>query len=122
MWNHYNLLEEENYTKYLKYVNRFQTMLTSSAIKVFMYIQYYDTTLDEVIDFNTYLQDHIKDYVLICIHCKKTEHPSSTLLPSYEKDNLYVYDLEIDKWEDELPLSALEDIKKKILIHITSEK
>ena len=60
MWNHYNLLEEEQYDKYKKYVERFQTMFLSEERKLFIYIQYYDNTIEEVIDFKNRVNSKIE--------------------------------------------------------------
>jgi hypothetical protein len=37
MWNHYNLLEDEQYNKYMKYVDRFKTIFKSDELKFFIY-------------------------------------------------------------------------------------
>ena len=115
MWNHYNLLEEEQYNKYKKYIERFQTMFLSEERKLFIYTQYYDNTIEEVIDFNEYLNGATSNYVLVCIRCIKVSHPTETINCSFIHKNLYIFDIEIDKWEDTIPKSKLVFIKEKIL-------
>jgi hypothetical protein len=133
MWNHYNLLEDEQYVKYVKYIERFKTMFYSKEFKIFVYIQYYSydscddeetfdketcddneygKDVDDVIDFNNYINNTITNYKFICIRCKKTnEKATDNLHFSYYKDNLYIYDLEIEKWEDNIIQEDCEKIK-----------
>ena len=113
MWNHYNLLEEEQYTKYEKYVKRFQTMTRCSHLKIFLYIQYYENNIFDVIDLNDYLLNTMTNYQLVCIHCKKVdkERINGDLVCSYNKNNLYIYDLEIEKYQDNLEKEALQQIR-----------
>jgi hypothetical protein len=120
MWSHYNLLEEEQYVKYEKYVKRFQSMTKSNHLKIFLYIQYYDDTISDVIDLNNYLSNIIKNYKFVCIHCKKVnkEIINNTLVCTYNINNLYIYDLEIENYQDNLEQSALQQIKKELDIII----
>jgi hypothetical protein len=113
MWNHYNLLEEDEYAKYEKYVNRFQIVTSGKDFKIFFYIQYYDDTISDVIDLNDYLMTIMTNYKFVCIHCKKIdkERIPSDLVCSYDKNNLYIYDLEIEKYQDNLEKEALQQIK-----------
>lgn len=115
MWNHYNLLEEEQYNKYDKYVERFKSVYCSSEFKIFMYVHYYEDAIDEIIEFNNYLNQHVQNYTFFCINCKKVPNPSKDILCSYDKDNLYICDVDIEKWEDDIPLSSLDSIKKHII-------
>jgi hypothetical protein len=112
MWNHYNLLEDEQYNKYMKYVDRFKTIFESDELKFFIYIQYYDDTIREIIDFNDYLMETITNYKLFCIKCIKTNKKRKDhFYCSYEKDNLHIYDLEIEKYEDNINTEDLDKIK-----------
>ena len=128
MWNHYNLLEEDQYVKYVKYIERFKNMFYSKELKIFMYIQYYSdeitdetsndsskeygNNVDDVVDFNNYINNIITNYKFICIRCKKTnENVMDNLNRSYYKDNLYIYDLKIEKWEDDIVQEDCEKIK-----------
>jgi hypothetical protein len=116
MWNHYNLLEEEQYAKYFKYVERFRTMLNSTDLKIFFYIQYYDDNTEEIIDFNHYLSNNIKNYKFVCIHCKKSqeEEEEKKLFCYYNKNNLYIYNLLIKNYQDNIDLLDAEKIKTEI--------
>jgi hypothetical protein len=114
MWNHYNLLEVEQYNKYKKYVERFQSMFSSVEMKLFIYVQYYDDAIDEVIDFNNYLFESIHNYVFVCIRCIKATHPTDIINVSYNHKNLSIFDIEIDKWDAQIPKSHLFGIKEKI--------
>jgi hypothetical protein len=115
MWSHYNLLEEENYNKYVKYVERFKNVIHSRDKKIFLYIQYYDESLLDVFDFNEYLNNTIINYKLICIHCKKvSEKNNETIILSYDKNDLLIYNIEIEKYSDTLEDKYLEHLKKII--------
>jgi hypothetical protein len=117
MWNHYNLLEEEQYVKYVKYVERFRQMINSTDLKIFLYIHYYDDTLFDVFDFNEYLMNQITNYKFICIHCKKVEvknNYSERGICCYKENNLHIYNIEIEKFHDTLDDESIDFIKKII--------
>jgi len=113
MWNHYNLLEEEQYEKYFKYIERFRTILNSESIKIFFYIQYYDDSIEEIIDFNDYLSNNIINYKFVCIHCKKSEEEKKFFC-YYNKNNLYIYNLCINNYQDNIELIDVDKIKNEI--------
>jgi len=95
MWRHYNLLEEEQFNKYSKYVNRFREAIIAPELKIFLFIQYYDNNCtEEITRFNTFLTHHIINYKFICIKCFKVKNKTFHFIRSYEKENLYIYDLE----------------------------
>ena len=123
MWRHYNLLEEEQYLKYTKYVNRFKEVIQTQPqpqpqltdLKVFLFIQYYDNdSIEEMVDLNEYLLENVTNYRFICIKCRKVEHKTFEFCRSYEKDNLYIYDLEIYTYRDEIEENELNIIKREI--------
>ena len=115
MWRHYNLLEEEQYIKYNKYVNRFRETIKSTDLKIFIFIQYYDNNcIDEIVSFNDYLLQNIINYKFICIKCFKVKDKTFDFMCSYNNNNLYIYDLEIYRYEDEIEENNLEKIKKEI--------
>jgi len=114
MWNHYNLLDEEQYNKYIKYVSRFKSMIQSEDLKIFLYVQYYDDTINEIIEFNNYINETIKNYKLLCINCKKVNIKTNNLICSYNDNNLYIYDLEIEIYKNNLEEYDLEEIKQVI--------
>ena len=114
MWNHYNLLDTEQYDKYFKYVERFKTMVEADSKKLFIYVLYYNSNINDVIEFNDYLYEHVRNYNFLCINCIKVSLPRVDITCSYEKKNLYVYDVDIDKWEDKIPMPILTKIKAVI--------
>lgn len=115
MWRHYNLLEEEQYSKYQKYVNRFRDTIKSEEFKIFLYIQYYDNNcLEEIFNFNDFLQKTVSNYKFVCIKCKKVEIKTTDFVCSYNNKNLHIYDLEVCKYEDELEEKDLEKIKAEM--------
>lgn len=115
MWRHYNLLEEEQFLKYTKYVKRFKEAVKSTDLNVFLYIQYYDNdSIEEMVDFNEYLLHNVTNYRFICIKCCKVEHKTFEFRRSYEKGHLYIYDLEIYTYRDDLEENELNRIKREI--------
>jgi hypothetical protein len=77
-----------------------------------VYIQYYYDTIREIIDFNDYLMETITNYKLFCIKCIKTNKKRKDhFYCSYEKDNIHIYDLEIEKYEDNINTEDLDKIK-----------
>ena len=115
MWNHYNLLEDEQFLKYKKYVNRFQEMLQSKELKIFLFIQYYDNDcIEEIIDFNEYLSKNIINYKMICIKCKKVDNKTQEFYCSYNTNNLHIYDLEIYNYQDTIEDEDVVKIKMEI--------
>ena len=111
MWNHYNLLEDEQYIKYIKYIDRFNNVLQMDDLKIFLYIQYYNNSIDEIVDFNNYLIQNIKNYKLLCIKCNKVDSKTDLFMCSYNDNNLYIYELEIDKYQDDMEDIHLDKIK-----------
>jgi hypothetical protein len=115
MWRHYNLLEEEQFTKYKKYINRFKETIKSTDLKIFLFIQYYDNNcIEEIVNFNDYLMQNIINYKFICIKCFKVQNKTFDFNCSYNKENLYIYDLEIYTYEDNIEENDLTKIKKVI--------
>jgi hypothetical protein len=115
MWRHYNLVEEELYIKYIKYVERFKELIKSNKLKIFLFIQYYDNNnIEEIELFNEYLKNNITNYKFICIKCSKVNNKTFDFKCSYNKNNLYIYDLEIFRYQDYIEESDLLKIKKEI--------
>ena len=111
MWNHYNLLEDEQYTKYKKYIDRFNNVLQIDDLKIFLYIQYYNHPIDEILDFNNYIMTRITNYKLLCIKCNKVDTKTDLFVCSYNHNNVYIYELEIDTYQDDMEDIHLDKIK-----------
>ena len=109
MWNHYNLVEEDQYIKYKKYMDRFSSIISRDDLKIFLYIQYFNEDIDDVFDFNTYLNETVKNYRFICLNCVK-DRPKGDFTCMYDENNLSIYEVEMDVY-DYIPQYHLDKLK-----------
>jgi hypothetical protein len=109
MWNHYNLLEEAQYIKYKKYIDRFTDIISSDDLKLFLYIQYFNEDVNDVFVFNNYLNKTVKNYRFICLNCIKI-NDKDHFYCTYNENNLSVYELAMDKY-DYIPQYHLDKLK-----------
>jgi hypothetical protein len=123
MWRHYNLLEADTYTKYITYVDRFKEVFQTPDLKLFLYIQSYgNESIEEMVDFNEYLLDSITNYRFICIKCSTVKEKTFEFRCSYDKDNLYIYDLEVSAYKDEIEEDDLKKIKSVMDVFLLEPK
>jgi len=108
MFNHHNPKREKDYEYYKRCIDRFYKMLASPEKKLFIitfidkesYInlyfenkvnRVYDTTKEDIIEFNEKLKKYTSNYTLLCIFQKKSDNIKHTFT-SY--DNIDFLDYE----------------------------
>jgi hypothetical protein len=101
MFNHYNLLDEQQYDKYYKIVDRFKNNLKSPNHKLFLYINYYNDSSESLFELNKYFEKTIDNYTILSINCIKVDSIcNSDLNCVYEHENLVIYNFYITDYND----------------------